>query len=57
MKISTANISRHIRRFENAVRQHELMGAMHPDDHEEIQRKYDLAKANLKQFMIESIVG
>lgn len=56
MKISTRNISRHITRFEKAVRAHEMMGAMHPDDHQEIQYKYDLAKKNLRQFMIESIV-
>lgn len=57
MKISTQHVSRYITRFENAVRVHEMKGAQHPEDHEQIERDYQRAKATLRQFMIESIVG
>lgn len=56
MKISTANINRHLNRFERAVRAHEMKGSQYPEDHLAIEREYDAAKRNLRQFMIESII-
>ena len=55
LKISTQMGYRHIKAFEEAMRQHEMMGAMHPDTHEDVQSQYDKAKERLTQFMIQSI--
>lgn len=57
LKISTQMGYRHIRAFEQAVRQHEMMGAMHPDTHEDVQSQYDKAKERLTQFMIQSVIA
>lgn len=39
--------------FEDAVRTHEMMGAMPPEDHELIQNNYD----HSKKILIDTIVG
>ena len=57
MKISTQMGYRHIKAFENAVRNHEMVGAAHPDDRDEIEERYERAKKTLRTFMIEAIIG
>lgn len=57
LKISTQMGYRHIRAFEAAVREHDSMGAQHPDDHASIQERYDKAKERLTQFMVQAVIG
>lgn len=56
MIISTQNGFRLMTRFEKAVRAHDNMGAMPPEDHAEIERKYENAKKALKDFIIQSVI-
>lgn len=41
------SISRAIRRFEQAVRDHEMIGAAHPDDQTRIQATYEVRLRDL----------
>lgn len=38
-----------LKRFEEAVRAHEMMGAQHPEDHAAIQAEYEAAYINVAQ--------
>lgn len=40
-----------VTRFENAVDALAFKGASHPDDHDEIERRYNMAKANLYRVL------
>ena len=56
LKISTQMGYRHIKAFEEAVRAHEMKGAMHPDDWDAIEEQYQKAKTRLQHFMVQSII-
>lgn len=45
--MTTPTITRAIKRFEAAVREHEMKGAHDPQDHEAIQNTYDTAREKL----------
>lgn len=45
----SASFTRAINRFEAAVREHENMGALHPDDHAAIQKHYEVTKLDLRR--------
>lgn len=42
---------RQVRRFEAAVRNHEMKGSLHPDDWEEIEKEFEAAKVALVNWI------
>ena len=56
LKISTQMGYRHIRAFEEAVRDHAFKGSQHPDDWDAIEEQYQKAKTRLQHFMVQSII-
>lgn len=44
-----------VRNFENATRNHEMKGSMHPDDWEEIEQDFIEAKRKLIKYCEERI--
>lgn len=42
---------RQVARFEKAVRDHEMMGSMHPEDQYDVQREYEKSKSALIRYI------
>lgn len=57
--MSTPNVfaRRALKRFEDAVRNHEMKGTCHPDEHSHIQERYQNAKRHLMTFLPKSEIG
>lgn len=45
----SASFTRAVNRFEKAVREHEMMGAQHPEEHARIEKHYQTTKQDLKR--------
>ena len=56
MRITTQNAHRLINKFEETVRADEFKGAAHPDDQDDIERRYKKAKKKLLEFVISCII-
>lgn len=52
-KISTRVLKLRLNKFEGAVRNHEMMGSMHPEDHEEIEQAFIRHKKRLIEYFVE----
>ncbi len=40
-----------LNRFDDVVREHEMMGSQPPEEHEAIQRRYDRARLKLLEYL------
>jgi len=56
MKISTKNANRLINRFDAAAQDFAFKGAAHPDDWEDIEKRYKRERERLFKFMCDCII-
>lgn len=52
----TSVLMRRIKKYELAVRDHEIKGSMHPDDWNDIEKAYIKTKRDLVEYVLEHVL-